>query len=183
MTAHQWLWFDLETTGLDAHKGLILEFAAVLCEDARGDDFAIVHGYETAIHYDPDTIALIDVDPYVRDMHTRNGLWDDVATSTVSLRDADEFLTAIVADLAPDGRPIMLAGCSVHFDLAWSRVHLPSFAGWVHHRVLDVSALMSAVDAWAPDRVAWPRSDAHRAMQDVQDAIAKARLARHAMGW
>ncbi len=38
---HRFLWLDLETTGIDPAAGLILEYAAVLCDDAR-DDFARV---------------------------------------------------------------------------------------------------------------------------------------------
>lgn len=180
--AHQFLWLDLETTGLDPTQGALLEFAAVLCEDARGDDFAVVQQYAGAIHVDDATLAALDIAPRVREMHEANGLWRDVAASTTTLAEVDTFL-ASVADSLTGGRraAVRLAGSSVHFDLAWCRVHLPTFAARLSHRVFDVTTLRAAVDAWAPGKIDWPRRDTHRALPDVLATIAEARVARAAM--
>ena len=174
---HEFLWFDLETTGLDPHKGRVLEFACALCEDARGDDFAIVQEYTAAIRCE----APGEVDPAVLRMHTRNGLWAACEASTTTLAEVDAFLAALCASLTTRKHAITLAGNSVHFDLAWARVHLPAFAECLSHRVFDVSTLQRCCDSWAPAAVAWPRAEAHRALDDVHESIARARLARKAM--
>lgn len=181
MTAHEFLWLDLETTGLDPAKGLLLEFAAVLCEDARGDDLAIVSAYHGAIHHDEAAIEAVGVAAYVRAMHTRNGLWADVAASTATVEDADAFLAALALGLTGGRkRSIVLAGSSVHFDLAWSRVHLPAFAEYLSHQVFDVRTLRRACDAWGPE-IAWPPREAHRALDDVYATISEARAAKRAL--
>ena len=182
MQAHQFLWFDLETTGLDPATGRVLEFAAVLCEDARGDDFAIVQQFSGVVHVDRETLHALPIDLAVMKMHHANGLWAAVRESTTTIAEVDAFLSAL-ADSITGGRKraITLAGSSVHFDLAWCRVHLPTFAEYLSHRVFDASTLRRAVDSWAPAPVEWPRRDAHRALDDVLASIAEARVARAAL--
>jgi oligoribonuclease len=179
---HQFLWLDLETTGLDPASGVPLEFAAVLCEDARGDDFRVVQSFTSAIHHEVDALDALRIDRTILDMHAANGLWKDVQLASVSVADVDAFLAALAADLTGGReRAVRLAGSSVHFDLAWCRVHFPTFARYLSHRVLDVTTLRAAVDAWAPAPVAWPKRDAHRALADIMASIAEARVARAAM--
>jgi oligoribonuclease len=177
---HEFIWIDLETTGLDPTTGLLLEFAAVLCRDGRGGDFGIEHAYTGAVHH-TDAAQHPSVSQYVRDMHTKNGLWDAVDASDVSVFEADDFLAGLAHALSA-GRPrsITLAGSSVHFDLAWARVHLPKFAWYLHHRVFDVSTIRRAVDSWGSG-AEWPTREAHRAMDDVQATILEARIAREAL--
>lgn len=184
MTAHEFLWFDLETTGLDPHTGLVLEFAAVLCEDARGDDFAIRAQYTGVIHHDDAALERAKPALVVQKMHHANGLWRDVRASTTTIAEADAFLAGVADALAP-GRThaIRLAGSSVHFDYRWACVHLPAFAKRVSHRLLDVRVLRTAVETWAQGEIVWPVRDTHRALPDILTTIEEARFARKAMGW
>jgi len=181
MTAHEFLWLDLETTGLDPATGLILEVAAVLCEDARGDDFSAPLWASTAVYHTPEALAAVAIDDFVRRMHTSNGLFADVRESRVSIEDVDMVLETTCEHLAPGRKhAITLAGSSVHFDLAWVRVHLPKTAERLSHRVFDVSTLRRAVDSWGP-KVEWPVRDTHRALPDIMATIEEARLARAAL--
>lgn len=179
--SHQFLWFDLETTGLDPARGRVLEFAAVLCEDAKGDDFAIVQQFSGVVGATGDEIAALHVDPFVQKMHHHNGLWAEVLASTTTIEQVDEFLAALAESAAP-GQKVMLAGNSIHFDLAWCRVHMPRFAERLSHRVFDVSTLWRAIEAWGPT-IEKPKREAHRALADVLESIDYARVARRAMGW
>lgn len=182
MQTHQFLWLDLETTGLDPASGVPLEFAAVLCEDARGDDMRVVQSFSSAIHHEVAALEALKIDVRVLDMHAASGLWKDVQLATVSVAEVDAFLAALAADLT-GGREhvVRLAGSSVHFDLAWCRVHFPKFARYLSHRVLDVTTLRAAVDVWSPAPVAWPKRDSHRALADIMASIDEARLARATM--
>jgi oligoribonuclease len=178
MTAHEFLWMDLETSGLDPRTGSVLEYAVVLCEDAAGDDLEIVSEYSSAIHTD---LANVFVDRVVLRMHRDNGLWADVRASDVTLEESDAQLTTIAQSLGASLHSITLAGNSVHFDLAWCRVRFPSFAQYLSHRVFDVSTLRRACETWFPHaRHVWPRS-AHRALPDVIASIETARIAREIM--
>lgn len=178
--AHQFMWIDLETTGLDPANGVVLEFAVVLCEDARGDNFAPVAQYAGAVHHDAAALDKLPIDDFVKRMHDKNGLWADVAASTTTLADVDAFLAALAASLGGKPRGIVIAGSSVHFDRAWIRQHMPAFDAWLSHRVFDVTTLRRAVEAWGP-AVEWPKRDAHRALADVLATIQEARVARAAL--
>lgn len=181
MKKHEFLWFDLETTGLDPEEDHVLEFAAVLCEDARGDDFDIVESYSGVIAPDD---ALVMMNDFVRDMHTRNDLLAEVETSTTTIDEVDMFLADLASRLT-GGRKhaLRLAGSSVHFDLSFVRMHMSRFSDYVSHRILDVSTLWAAIDAWSPHDVVRPPRNAHRALPDVMATIEEARIARRAMGW
>lgn len=184
---HEFLWLDLETAGLDPRTGRVLEFAAVLCEDARGDNLTVVAQYVGVIGASPDVLDSLEIDPAVMRMHAANGLWADVRANAASaapttIEDVDAFLAALADSLTGGLRHrVVLAGSSVHFDLAWCRVHFPRFAEYLSHRVLDVTTLRRAVDSWAPKPVAWPARGAHRALDDILASIGEARVARAAM--
>lgn len=191
---HQYLWVDLETTGLDPHADFarILEWAVVFADDARGGDLSPVAQYTSAVHW-PDAMPTgilpprtlpggalrAACDSFVQQMHDRNGLWRDVANpATASLADAEDFLLSIV----PAHGKTRLAGASVHFDIGWLRVNMPRLAPRLHHQVLDVSALWCACRSWGPD-VEGASRETHRALPDILATLEDARRLRDAMGW
>ncbi len=186
---HEHLWLDLETTGLDPSNGVILEFAAVLCEDDRAGDMAIVQEFDSVVlPMSADGIPLDGadaahwarelMDPYVVNMHTKNGLLADLEdpAKCCTLEEAEAFLCTLV----PEGERATLAGNSVHFDLAWLRFHMPRFAKRLSHRVLDVSTLIGAEQAWgdSAQNLREAGGPAHRALADVRASIASAKAFR-----
>ena len=181
--SHQYLWIDLATTGLDPLHGRVLEFAAILCEDARGDDFAIVEQYTSAIHYTAEELRDPMPDEAVMRLHQRSGLWTAVADTTVALAEVDELLEGVAA-LTGGGRLISIAGMRVYFDRAWIRVHMPRFGARLSSNVLDVGSLIYAANSWSPKEIVWPpRPRGGRCIDDLYATIADARVARRAMGW
>lgn len=170
---HQFLWFDLETTGLNPHDGAVLEFAAVLAADACATDLGVLQQYTGTVHYDRSR-GQHTIDPYVEKMHNANGLWDDALASTTTIEEVDTFLAGLCVSLGAAPRQVRLAGSSVQFDLAWARVHLPRFAKYLSHRVLDVTTLRAAIDLWLPECVQWPVREAHRALPDILTTLEEA---------
>lgn len=68
------VWCDLETTGLDPKKGSILEIALV----ATDDNFNQIGDPFTAV-VRPLHLRGVEVsDNYVREMHTKSGLWSEI---------------------------------------------------------------------------------------------------------
>lgn len=187
---HQFLWLDLETTGLDPHApGMtVLEWAAVLAEDDTGGSYAPVQEYTGVIGQTEDIVKQMDL--RVVTMHWSNHLLQDCYASKDTLAEADDFLYELCCELAGSRKPrgITLAGNSVHFDLAWIRVFLPRLAGACSHRVHDISTLLRAAEIWCPgfqrdeldangDKV----QPAHRALPDVMASLRFARRVRDAM--
>lgn len=190
---HRFLWLDFETTNIDPLNGLILEWAAVLANDDRGGDMQPVEQYTGVVGASlvrsegkPDmamtTVGdrLVPVDPYVVEMHTRNGLWAECAGPEATLvREAEDFLVGLCHALTEPALPervIVLAGSTIGFDLGWARVHMPRFAACLSHRSFDVSTLKLANSTWtgAP----FVKAGAHRALPDVLESLAHAREIR-----
>lgn len=181
MASHEFMWCDFETTGLLPGQCQILEWAVVLAADDRDGDMQPIHEYQSVIHVsDP---AALEMDPYVRNMHTVNGLLAECVSSDTSLEESDDFLAGVCADLGAKERSIALAGASVHFDLAFARVHLPRFAEFLSHRVFDVSTLKRSLEAWGPRGAKIKREPAHRALTDVLESLDEARQWREQMAW
>jgi len=177
---HQYLWIDLETTGLVPGAGRILEWAAVLAEDDRGGSFTPVQQYSAAVHYEP-AEYLPGMSVFVRRMHTANGLLADVAASTTTLAESEAFLCALLDDLGVPQGGVSIAGASVHFDLAWIGCWMPELRKRLSHRVFDVSTLTRCVRTYGPGIELAPR-ERHRALPDILATLEDARRCIATMG-
>lgn len=176
---HHHIWLDLETTGVDPQEDLVLEWCAVLATDAPGGDFSPVQIYGSTIA-PPEGLSVEDIkaacDPFVQDMHAKNGLWADVAEADATIEEVDDALAALCEELGAKPRSILLAGYSVHFDLGFCRVHLPKFSAYLSHRVFDVSVLRRCAAVYGKDyREPDAIGTAHRAEADVRHSLAQAR--------
>src|SRR3981189_374654 len=74
------VWLDLEMTGLDVRRHVIVEIAA-LVTDAEAEP--LDDGIDLVVHQPPE--ALAEMDDYVRAMHTRSGLLPAIEASEVGL--------------------------------------------------------------------------------------------------
>ncbi len=180
---HSYLWVDLETTGLDPHGCRILEWAALLAADDAAGDMTPVREYTGVVGLDAKAWeeAQAEMDPYVLDMHTKNGLLAECITGSDTLREAEDFLVSLAQELTGRDMPdrsaqIVLAGSTVHFDLGFIRVHMPRFAEWLSHRCFDVSTLKMAERDWGGQP--FTKANAHRALADVRESLAHAKAIR-----
>ncbi|WP_288726028.1 oligoribonuclease, partial [uncultured Corynebacterium sp.] len=79
------VWIDLEMTGLDPDKHVIVEVAA-LVTDAELN--ILGEGIDIVVHATQAQLA--EMDEVVVAMHTDNGLLPEITASTVSLADAED---------------------------------------------------------------------------------------------
>lgn len=176
MSDNLYLWADLETTGLDEHNDCILEFAVALVNDGRNGDMSIVETFDSVVL--PSSVeAFESMDQYVVQMHTKSGLLAALdSDQAITLEEAEAFLCTLI----PEGHKAVLAGNSVHFDLAFYRAHMPAFAKRLSHRVLDVSTLKQIEKEWgdSASTMTPPGVAAHRALDDVKESIASAKAYR-----
>lgn len=139
----RFVWCDLEMTGLDPARCTILEIGIII----TGADLVPIAQLEHAI-WQPEA-ELARMEPFVRDMHTKNGLLDRVRASRTSLRDAERAAVELVLRHT-DFRTGILAGNSIHVDRRFLQAYMPLLEESLHYRQLDVSSLKVLARAWYP---------------------------------
>ena len=84
---------DLEMTGLDPDKDVVVEIATLITDD----DLAIVaEGPDLVVHQPPEVLDRMG--DFVRAMHTKSGLLEAIGSSTTTLAEACLLYTSDAAD-------------------------------------------------------------------------------------
>ena len=166
---------DLEMTGLDPARDVIVEIATLVTDDqleivAEGPDLVLGAPAE----------ALAGMEEVVRTMHTTSGLLEAIAASTVTLEDAGRQTLEFICAHAPEPRTVPLCGNSIGTDRRFLAAHLPAIENHLHYRSVDVSTVKELAKRWYPKEVAHaPRkSGGHRAMDDIRESVAELRYYR-----
>ena len=161
------VWCDLEMTGLEVATNAIIELGLVI----TGPDLKPIAEYEAAV-WQPEE-ALGRMEPFVREMHTKNGLLERVRKSDVSLRTVEREATKLVLQHCDYGEGL-LAGNSIHTDRAFITRYLPGFDRSLHYRMVDVSSLKIITRAWYPNAPGRSKVDAsHTVLSDIRASIAE----------
>lgn len=162
------VWVDLEMTGLDPARHVIVEVAA-LVTDAELN--IIDDGVDLVVHATDDELA--QMDDFVTQMHSENGLLDDIKASTVSIREAEDAVLALVDKHCDPAHPAPLAGNSIATDRAFIRAHMPRLDDALHYRMIDVSTIKELSRRWFT-RAYFKQPEkgmAHRALADIVESI------------
>ncbi len=161
------VWIDLEMTGLDAMRDVILEIASVIT-DAQLN--VIAEGPSLVVHH---AQPILDhMNTVVRAMHTSSGLLDRVGNSDISVQDAEmEIVDFIRAHT--NGARILLAGNSIWNDRTFLQRYMPRILELLHYRMVDVSTVKELVLNWYPDVVEFQKKKNHRALDDIYESIAE----------
>lgn len=160
------VWIDLEMTGLDPKRHVIVE-AAVHVTD---NDLTIVgDGLDLVIHATAEELA--EMDDVVTKMHTSNGLVEEITASTLTCAEAEKQIIAYI-DEHCESRPI-LAGNSIATDRSFIREYMPALDARLHYRMIDVSSLKVLALKWMPTVYSHqPKKGlAHRALADIVESI------------
>ena len=161
------VWIDLEMTGLDIRRHVIVEIAVLV---TGADLVALDDGIDIVVHQPPE--ALVEMDDYVTTMHTRSGLLPEIAASTVTLADAGAAALEYVGGHVAEGAA-PVCGNSIGVDRRFLDAHLPALDGFLHYRNIDVSTLKELCRRWAPEvyRKRPNKQEAHRALADIHESI------------
>lgn len=162
------VWVDLEMTGLDPSRHVIVEVAA-LVTDAELN--IIDDGVDLVVHATDAELA--EMDDFVTEMHSSNGLLDDIKASTVSIRDAEDAVLELVAKHCDPAHPAPLAGNSIATDRAFIRAQMPRLDDALHYRMIDVSTVKELSRRWFPKAYynQPEKGMAHRALADIVESI------------
>lgn len=162
------VWIDLEMTGLDPERHVIVEVAA-LVTDAQLN--VLGTGIDLVVHATEDELA--EMDDYVRTMHTTNGLLPLIQESAVSVAEAEDAVLALIAEHCHPDHPAPLAGNSIATDRTFIRAHMPRLDAALHYRMVDVSTIKELSRRWYP-RVYFAQPEkgmSHRALADIVESI------------
>jgi len=174
MNGDRLVWLDLEMTGLDLDRHVIVEIAALVTDD---DLEPVDDGIDLIVHQPPS--ALAEMDDYVRNMHTKSGLLPEIEASTLSLADAGaQVLDYVRGHVAEGSSP--LCGNSIGVDRRFLDRYLPAVDRYVHYRSIDVSSLKELCRRWNPAvyKGRPGKRETHRALDDIRESIEELRFYR-----
>src|SRR3954465_1124319 len=169
------VWMDLEMTGLDPARDVIVEIATLVTDDelelvAEGPDLVLATPAE----------ALAGMDEVVRTMHTTSGLLEAIGASTMTLEDAGRQTLEFICSHVPEPRSVPLCGNSIGTDRRFLAAHLPDIENHLHYRSVDVSTVKELARRWYPEVLAGQdrKASAHRALDDIRESINELRFYR-----
>lgn len=171
------VWIDCEMTGLDLGADALIEIAALVTDfdlNVLGDGVDII--------VKPEPAALEQMNDFVRDMHVKSGLLEELDRG-VTLAEAEEQVLAYIKEHCPEGSRPPLAGNTVGTDRAFIARDMPLLESFLHYRIVDVSSIKELSRHWFPK--AWYQSPEkrgnHRALADIQESIEELRYYREAV--
>jgi len=164
------IWIDLEMTGLDPERDLIIEIATIVT-DARLE--VVAEGPVIAIHQSD--AVLTGMDEWNTRQHGLSGLTERVRASRVDEAQAERrTLDFLRRYLEPKQSP--MCGNSICQDRRFLARYMPGLEAFFHYRNLDVSTVKEIARRWRPDVLAGVRKESkHLALDDIRDSIAELR--------
>lgn len=159
------IWIDLEMTGLDPGKRVILEIASVI---TSADLDIIAEGPNIAIHY-PEKI-LNETEEWSMNHHSKSGLLTKVRESRTECRQAEqETLKFLSAHCKKNESP--MCGNSVWQDRRFLIRYMPDLEAFFHYRMIDVSTIKELVTRWYPSVPPFKKRKRHLALSDIHESI------------
>jgi oligoribonuclease len=166
---------DLEMTGLDPARNVIVEIATIITDDQLE---VVAEGPDLVIHQPEAALAIME--PVVVEMHTRSGLLQQIRESTITLQEAGAATLDFIRAHVPTARTVPLCGNSIGMDRRFLDAHLPEIEHYLHYRSVDVSSIKELVRRWYPGLLNGrsAKQGTHRALDDVRESIAELRFYR-----
>jgi oligoribonuclease len=169
------VWIDLEMTGLDLERDVIVEIACIVTD---ADLTALDDGIQLIVHADAEQLA--QMGDFVREMHTKSGLLPEIERSDVSVADAQQAVLAYVRGHVKAARSVPLCGNSIGTDRRFLARDMPELDEYLHYRSIDVSSLKELCKRWYPEvyRKRPGKAEHHRALDDIRESIEELRFYR-----
>lgn len=160
------IWIDLEMTGLDPDKDVIIEIAT-LVTDANLN--LLAEGPSIVIHQ-PDEL-MDGMDEWCTNQHGLSGLTQRVKESAVTEAEAEALTIEFLKDWVPAGKSPM-CGNSICQDRRFLYRYMSDLEAYFHYRNLDVSSVKELARRWKPEVLkGLKKNGSHLAMDDIRDSV------------
>ncbi|MBO3275322.1 oligoribonuclease [Pseudomonas schmalbachii] len=162
------IWIDLEMTGLDPDRDVIIEMATIVTDSQLN---VLEEGPVIAIHQPEEILA--GMDEWNTRQHGQSGLTQRVRESRISAAEAEAQTLVFLEKWVPK-RASPICGNSICQDRRFLYRHMPKLEAYFHYRNLDVSTLKELAARWAPQvRDSFKKGNTHLALDDIRESIAE----------
>lgn len=160
-------WLDLEMTGLDPERDVILQAALIITDE----HLKPLEEYVSDV-WQPEA-ELSKMTPFVREMHEQTGLLSRVRKSKVDLWATEKRLLERITGWC--AYPAVLCGNTIGQDKRFIDRHMPGFAGYLSYRTVDVTSIKILARLWYGEGAVFPKPQAgeHDALVDIKNSIAE----------
>lgn len=160
-------WLDMEMTGLDVEKEVIIEVAAIVTDI----NFKELDTFETVVKQPQKYLDAMDA--WNKEHHKKSGL-----TAKVPMGMEPDQVEAKLVDLVkkhfpdPKDRPV-LAGNSIMQDRLFIDKYMKDLSSRLHYRMVDVSSWKVIINN--KFKYVYEKSNKHRALEDIRESIQELR--------
>lgn len=161
------MWLDLEMTGLEPSKDVILEVAAIL----NNFEFNELSRYETGVKQDEALIRkLLYENEWSRNRPAETEAEIKTSINGKSPEAVEEELLSLINNTFGN-ETVYLAGNSIHADRGFIKQYWPKLHARLHYRMLDVSSFK----IWWTGTGHFPyvKKELHTALSDTEESIAE----------
>jgi oligoribonuclease len=162
------IWIDLEMTGLDPERDVIIEMATIVTDS---DLNILAEGPVIAVHQSDALLA--GMDEWNTRTHGESGLTQRVRESTIGPAEAEAQTIAFLEQWVPKGKS-PICGNSIGQDRRFLCKYMQNLEAYFHYRSLDVSTLKILAGMWAPHvKESFQKQGTHQALDDIRESIAE----------
>ena len=166
------IWIDLEMTGVDPAKDVILEIATIVT-DSNLD--VVAEGPNIAVNHPEDVLSRMD--DWCKRHHHASGLIDRAKASPHDALDAEQVTLEFLGLHCEPGE-CPLCGNSVWQDRRFLVKYMPSLEDFLHYRNIDVSSVKELVRRWYPSIPVFKKQKTHLALTDIKESISELKYYR-----
>ena len=159
------VWIDLEMTGLDPERNVIIEIASLVTDR---DLNILAEGPCLAIARTEDELSTMDTWNF--HTHTASGLVARIQNEGVTVAEAERQTLLFLRRWLPKGAS-PLAGNSIAQDRRFLRREMPKIEDFLHYRNVDVSTVKELVRRWYPALAPAEKKQAHQALEDIRESV------------
>lgn len=156
------LWVDMEMTGLDVDKEVIIEVAAIV----TNMKMEILESYHSVVKQPQK--YLDNMDDWNQRQHRDSGLVA-LIPSGKSPDVVEQDMIDLIDQHFGENEKVVIAGNSIGQDRLFINKYFRKLAGHLHYRMLDVTAFKIVFSNCFG--VQHNKQSAHRAIEDIQESI------------